>query len=47
MAGSRLQYKRVILKITGEVLAGGREFGIEPQTVRLFVEQIKEIHGLV
>lgn len=46
MAGARLQYKRVILKITGEVLAGGQEYGIEPKTVRLFVEQIKEIHGL-
>lgn len=46
MAGTRLQYKRVILKITGEVLAGGQEYGIEPHTVRLFVEQIKEVHGL-
>jgi len=46
MTGVSLQYKRVILKITGEVLAGDREYGIEPKTVRLFVEQIKEIHGL-
>jgi len=46
MPYGRLQYKRVILKITGEVLAGGRDYGIEPQTVRLFVEQIKEIHSL-
>jgi uridylate kinase len=46
MTGVSLQYKRVILKITGEVLAGEREYGIEPKTVRLFVEQIKEIHGL-
>lgn len=46
MAGTGLHYKRVILKITGEVLAGEREFGIEPKTVQQFVEQIREIHEL-
>ncbi len=41
-----LRYKRVILKITGEVLAGKRQYGIDPATVARFVEEIREVHEL-
>ena len=39
-------YKRVLLKLSGEALAGNQGFGIDPKTVRLIASQIKEIHEL-
>ncbi|MCY4486248.1 MAG: UMP kinase [Deltaproteobacteria bacterium] len=46
MTDAELRYKRVILKITGEVLAGERQYGIDPATVARFVEEIREVHEL-
>ena len=39
-------YKRVLLKISGEVLAGEKGFGIDPEVTRNVCEQIKEIHDM-
>ena len=39
-------YKRVLLKISGEVLAGDKGFGIDPDVTRNVCEQIKEIHDM-
>ena len=41
--GRQLKYKRVILKVTGEVLAGEEKYGIDGQMVRAFAEEIKEV----
>lgn len=38
-------YKRVILKLSGEALAGGKGIGIDIATVRSISEQIKVIHS--
>ena len=46
MTDAALRYRRVILKITGEVLAGERQYGIDPATVARFVEEIREVHEL-
>ena len=46
MTGVELRYKRIILKISGEVLAGELQYGIDPATVARFVEEIREIHEL-
>jgi len=43
MLSAKLKYKRVILKVTGEVLAGGQKYGIDGKTVRAFAEEIKEV----
>ncbi|MBI2873561.1 MAG: UMP kinase [Firmicutes bacterium] len=37
-------YKRVILKLSGEALAGDRGFGIDPEVLNSIAVQIKEIH---
>jgi len=37
------KYKRVILKLSGEALAGNKGFGIDPKTVASIAEQIKEL----
>jgi len=37
------KYKRLILKVTGEVFAGPHKFGIDGQTVKAFGQEIKEV----
>lgn len=39
-------YKRVVLKISGEALAGDKGFGIDQDTLNSIADQIKEIHDL-
>ncbi|GAQ26225.1 MULTISPECIES: UMP kinase [Tepidanaerobacter] len=39
-------YKRVVLKISGEALAGNKGFGIDQDTLNSIADQIKEIHDL-
>lgn len=43
MTSLKLKYNRVILKVTGEVLAGAQRFGIDGRMVRAFAEEIKEV----
>lgn len=40
------QYKRVLLKLSGEGLMGDKEFGVSPEVVSSLAEQIKQIHEL-
>jgi uridylate kinase len=37
------KYKRIILKVTGEVFAGPHKFGIDGNTVKAFAQEIKEV----
>jgi len=37
------KYKRILLKVTGEVFAGPQNFGIDGQTVKAFAQEIKEV----
>ena len=41
-----LKYKRVILKVTGEIFGGGEKYGIDSATVRSFAEEIKDVKAL-
>ncbi|MFH1707025.1 MAG: UMP kinase [Planctomycetota bacterium] len=43
MDTKRRGYQRVLLKISGEVLVGGREFGIDPAEVESIAHAIKEL----
>lgn len=40
------KYKRVILKVSGEALAGDEGFGIKPPTIEEIGKEIKEVHEL-
>src|SRR6266404_3551502 len=40
------KYKRIILKVTGEVFAGPLDFGIDGNTVKAFAQEIKEVKEL-
>lgn len=37
------QYKRILLKMSGEVLMGDREYGLDPETVNRIAEDIKAV----
>src|SRR5512135_2628558 len=40
------KYRRIILKVTGEVFAGPLDFGIDGATVKAFAQEIKEVKEL-
>jgi uridylate kinase len=42
---SGTQFKRALLKLSGEALLGGREYGIDPKTVTAIAEQIVAVHA--
>lgn len=41
-----IKYKRIILKVSGEALAGPGGFGIKPPVIKKIAEQIKSVHDL-
>ncbi|MBI5137427.1 MAG: UMP kinase [Nitrospirae bacterium] len=43
---SELRFKRVLLKLSGEMLAGGQGFGIQPAMVDEIAGQIEAVHDL-
>ena len=43
---SELKYSKVLLKLSGEALAGGQGFGIDPPVVDRLTEEVLEVHGM-
>ncbi len=41
-----LKYRRILLKISGEALAGDQRFGISPPVVDRITEEIKHVHDM-
>jgi len=41
-----LAYKRILLKISGEALAGTQEFGLSADVITFIAEEVREIHRL-
>ncbi len=41
-----LRYRRVLLKISGEALAGRRRYGIDPQAARFVASRVTEVRSL-
>jgi uridylate kinase len=39
-------YKRMLLKLSGEALMGEQEFGISANAIKIYANQIKEIHDM-
>jgi uridylate kinase len=42
----RMKYGRVLLKLSGEALAGNDRYGINPDVIRRIAAEIAEVHGL-
>jgi uridylate kinase len=43
---SSAKFRRVILKLSGESLMGQKGFGIDPDMLKFFAEEIKKIHNI-
>jgi len=41
-----LRYRRILLKLSGEALLGGRPYGVDPAVCVFIARQVAEIHGL-
>ena len=39
-----LKYNRILLKLSGEALAGNKEFGFSSDVLQSFARQVKEVH---
>ncbi|HXG40966.1 MAG TPA: UMP kinase [Candidatus Limnocylindrales bacterium] len=44
--GSRLRYRRILLKLSGEALLGNRPYGIDPEFCRFIAGQVERVHRL-
>ncbi len=42
----RARYKRIILKISGEVLTGEGDYGIDPEMIEQIAQEVKEVKNL-
>ena len=42
----RTQYKRILLKISGEVLSGDGDYGIDPEVIAQIAQEIMEVRNL-
>jgi len=43
---TKLKYKRILLKLSGESLMGDKETGIDPNMLNFFAKEVKKIHDL-
>ena len=43
---SEIKYKRVLLKLSGESLMGKNGYGIDPQVLNFFSNEIKKVHDI-
>ena len=43
---SKSAYRRILLKLSGEALAGGQHMGIHPTTIGQIADDVKEAHSL-
>ena len=46
MSAASLKYRKVLLKLSGEALAGERGFGIEPSVVDRITDEIRKVHQM-
>ncbi len=46
MTSEQPQYRRILLKLSGEALAGKQGYGIDPEVIAAIAEEIREVIGL-
>jgi uridylate kinase len=46
LAEGELKYRRVLLKLSGEALAGEQGFGISAPVVERLTEEVRQVHGM-
>lgn len=43
---AEVKYKKILLKLSGEALAGDGKVGIDPKTINSICDAIKEVHDM-
>lgn len=43
---AKVKYKRILLKLSGEALLGSKQYGIDPEIVRVIAKQLSELKNL-
>lgn len=46
MTDTATPYKRILLKLSGEALMGGEDFGIDPEVLSRLANELKDVSGL-
>ena len=46
MSGTELKYQRIVLKLSGEALAGEQGFGISPPVVDRLTDEVRSLHEI-
>jgi uridylate kinase len=46
MPDERSKFKRIMIKLSGEALMGGRRTGIDSDTLAAIADELREVHGL-
>ena len=46
MTNEAIKYKRIVLKLSGEAIAGEKGFGIDPATIKTMVAELKKVYEL-
>ncbi|MFQ6083414.1 MAG: UMP kinase [Candidatus Aminicenantia bacterium] len=46
MSKEKPVYQRILLKLSGEALMGDRQYGLDPETIKIISKEIKEVHQL-
>jgi uridylate kinase len=41
-----IKYRRILLKLSGEILAGGKGYGIDPEVINGLVDEIFQVHEM-
>ena len=42
----RPKYKRILLKLSGEALMGGRRYGIDPETLSAIADEVADVQKM-
>jgi len=45
VVGMRGRYGRILLKVSGEALLGGRSYGVDPEVCKFIARQLKEVNA--
>ena len=46
MAEAKVRYKRILVKLSGEALMGGTDYGIDPAVIKRIALEIQELTAL-
>ncbi|HVC29007.1 MAG TPA: UMP kinase, partial [Gammaproteobacteria bacterium] len=46
MSNQTPAYRRILLKMSGEALMGGADYGVDPHVIKHLAEEVRDVHDL-